>query len=362
MKKLLATTVALLICGIACAQNIAQTLSETESLLGKRDPRLRIDLDTRIDLKYMEGNEPEYSNFTLQNMRLIVSGEIIPGIRYRWRQRLNKSTTANPDGSGAATDYIWVAFDLGHRKSWTVTVGKQLVQLGTYEFNYVGTNRYLSTQVNSDFENTRIGIKAAYQFLGQTFNFQVMNAGSQMTDDGHSTRGLAAAAMWNGSLFNDVIGTRIGYAAFQHNSSKIYQWVTAGVQINAGIVTTELDFFRGDRMIDYSSAVEIREGRHHIQDMSGAANILFNLGKFRPSVKGVWDRRKDMELNADAYGNLGIQALLEYYPFPEGLLKDLRFHAAYFYKHTSFEGSFSSLRNEGLHTALVGMRWVIPVK
>ncbi len=344
----------------ATAQTITQTLSETESILGKRDPRLKVDLDTRIDLQYIEGSNPEYSDFNLQNMRLIVTGEIVSGLRYRWRQRINKPTTTNADGSGSATDHIWVAVDLGHR--WTLTAGKQFVQLGTYEFAYNGADVYLSSLVNNDFTNTRIGVNAAYKFLGQTLNFQFMNAGEQMTADDYTTQGLAAAAMWEGSLFDGVIGTRIGYAAFQHNSSEIYQWTTAGLQVNTGVLTTEFDFYHGDRMMDYSSTVAIRTGKHHVRDMSGSANFKFAFGKWRPSVKGIWDRRKDMELNSDAYDNLGIQALLEYYPFAEGLLKDMGFHAMYSYKNTEFEGAFSDMESTGVNTALVGMHWIIPVK
>lgn len=362
----MAVAAALILCGAAGAQTttdgVIRQLAENETLLGKRDPRLRIDLDTRVDLRYSEGDEPEYSNFDLQNMRLIVTGEIVPGIRYRWRQRINRPTTTNPDGSGAATDHIWVAFDVGRRKNWTLTVGKQFVQLGTYEFNYNGADTYLNTQVNGDFTNTRIGINAAYKFLGQTLNLQLMNSGDQMTDSGHSTRGLGAAAMWAGSLFDGVIGTRIGYAGFQHTTSKIYPWFTAGVQINTGAVTTELDFYRGERILDYSPVVEGYSGRHHVRDMSAAVNVTVNLGKWRPAVKGIWDRRRDMELRSDAYDNLGIQALLEFYPFPEGLLKDLRFHAMYSYKRTDFEGAFRAMKDESVNTALVGMRWIIPIK
>lgn len=363
MKKTLATAAALFIIGTAGAQNITQTLSQTESLLGKPSPRLKIDLDTRIDLRYTEeGNETKYSNFSIQNMRLIVTGEVVPGIRYRWRQRINKPTSPNSDGSGAATDHIWVAFDLGRKKNWTITAGKQFMQLGTYEFEYNGADTYLNTQVNGDLENTRVGVNTAYKFLGQTLNLQVMNSGTQMTADGYSTRGLAAAAMWNGNLFDGIIGTRIGYAAFQNTSSKIYQWLTAGLQINTGIVTTELDFYRGDRMQDYGSIVEGYDGgRHHIRDMSGAANIKFNLGKWRPSVKGIWDRRRDMEIRSNVYDNMGIQALIEYFPFPEGLLKTLRFHVMYSYKRTDFEGVYSHLGHKGANTALVGLRWIIPI-
>lgn len=366
MKKNIAVAAVLILCGTAGAQtttnNIISQLAGNESLLGKRNPRLRVDLDTRVDLRYSEGNEPEYSNFNLQNMRLVVTGEIAPGIRFRWRQRINRPTTPNPDGSGAATDHIWVAFDVGHKKNWTLTVGKQFVQLGTYEFYYNGADTYLNTQVNGDFVNTRIGVNAAYRFLGQTLNFQLMNSGDQMTDSNYSTRGLGAAIMWAGKLFDGIIGTRIGYAGFQHNSSKIYPWFTAGLQINTGAVTTELDFYQGDRILDYSPVVEGYDGRHHVRDMSGAVNVALHLGKWRPAIKGILDHRRDMELKADAYENMGIQALLEFYPFPpDGVLKDLRFHAVYSYMRTNFEGAFRSMKDKNVNTVLVGMRWIIPI-
>lgn len=348
---------------LGCTAAGAQSLTDRKALLGNEGPMLNVALDSRFDLRYTGGKDgTEYSNFSMQNLRLVVTGEIYPGITYRWRQRLNRPATTNADGSGNATDHLWVAFTLGHKKEWTITAGKQVVQLGTYDFCYNAADTYLGTTIAQDFDNTRIGVNTAYRFAGQTINLQVMNSGPQMTSQNYSTRGFAAATMWEGSLLDNAIGTRIGYSVWQHESSDFYQWFSGGIQANTGIVTTELDFYRGDRYLDYNTIVTERTGRHHVRDMTAAANVRFNLGKWRPSIKGIWERRRDMELESNVYGNIGIQTLIEYYPFTAELLRGLRFHVMYYYRTTNFYGPFSETPDKGTHTAMIGMRWMLKVK
>lgn len=360
MKKTLLTLFAL----TTCATLNAQSILERKSLLGTEGPMLNISLDTRFDLRYSETDgSTDYSNFEAKVLRALVTGEIVPGVRYAWRQLINRPSTAMGDNSGAGTNYLWVAFDAGRKKNWTITAGKQTVKLGTYEFNYNAADLYLQTMVNGDFDFYRIGVNTAYTFApGQTFNLQIMNAGSQMTTPGYSSKGLAAAFLWEGSFLDNAIGTRIGYSAWQHRGKDIYNWFSGGVQGNIGVLTTELDFYYGDRYMDYSGTVATRTGQHQVRDMSAGANFKFNFGKLRPSIKGVWDRRRDMELKEDAYGNLGIQAVLEFFPFTKELLKGLRFHVMYSYRDTSFDGPFSGMDNRATHTALVGMRWLMKVK
>lgn len=323
---------------------------------------LNIKLDTRFDFRYTdEGGRTEYANFETKVLRVLVTGEIVPGVRYALRQLLNRPSTALGDGSGSGTNYFWIAFDAGRRRDWTITIGKQTAMMGTYEFGYNAADVYMPTMVNSDFDFYHLGINTAYRFAGQTLNLQLMNAGDQFATGDERKRAFAGALQWTGSLLDNLIGTKMGYALFQHHGSDFYQWLTAGLQINTGRLTTELDLYHGDRYLDYSTTVPQREGRHHVRDISAAANFRLNLGKWRPSIKGIWDRRKDMELDSNVYGNLGIQAALEFYPFKETLLKDLRFHAVYSYKHTDFDGPFTSMGTKWVHTALVGMRWLMPV-
>lgn len=345
------------------AATSAQSLLDRRTLIGTEGPMLNIKLDTRFDYRHTDQTGvSEYSNFETKVLRVLVTGEIAPGVRYALRQLLNKPSTALGDGSGSGTNYFWVAFDAGQKKQWTITVGKQTTLLGTYEFSYNAADVYMPTLVNSDFDFYHLGVNAAYRFAGQTLSLQVINAGNQFAAHADRNRALAGAFTWAGSLFNDVIGTKIGYAAFQHHGSEFYHWITAGIQINTGRLTTELDLYHGDRYLDYNATVSTREGQHHVRDLSAAANFKVNLGKWRPSIKGIWDRRKDMELCSNAYGNLGVQAALEFYPFDEALLKDLRLFAVYSYKHTDFDGPFSNMDSKRVHTALVGMRWLMPIK
>ncbi len=67
-------------------------------------------------------------------------------------------------------------------------------------------------------------------------------------------------------------------------------------------------------------------------------------------------------LTGNAYQNIGIQAVVEYYPFNNKHTKDLRFHAMYGYQSTDFEEEFANLSVQNENTFLIGMRWLFKVK
>ncbi len=326
------------------------------------DKMLNILIDTRIDVRTEtdNGNLNEL-RFYGQALKIWFAGEVIPGIRYRVRHRLNRSESPFQDGYSYATDYAWLAFDIG--KNWTITAGKQSVQLGTFEYDYGTADVYLSSMVNSDFINYKTGIEAAYKFSDQLLHFQLINSDpTQFATEKYKNKALAALVMWEGALFKKVLDTRIGYGIFQHDSNTFYNWLTAGLQLNTGRFTTELDYYLGERNMDYGSVVGIDLGRRFVRDQSAALNLEYNSGKWRPAIKGVWNQRYDKGYNSTAYDSWGIQAVMEYYPFSHSLVKDLRFHLMYSYSHTDFKGPFVDNSNLNSHTILFGTRWLFKAK
>ncbi len=328
------------------------------------DEMLNIMLDTRFDLNAaIPDGELDDVSFRGQTLRVWFSGEIVPGVRYRVRQRFNK--TQNPserDNLAGATDHAWIAFDVS--KNWTITAGKQAVQLGTFEYDYNGADVYLGTMVANDFDDYQVGVEAAWKFSGQTLHFQVFNVDSeQFSAPDYRKKAMGGAVMWQGSLFNEILKTRWGYSAFQHTKTKFYHWLTAGIQLNAGGFKTELDYYLGDRTMDYSATVgpEAADPRF-VRDRSASLNIEHTFGKWRPFVKAVWSERYDKTHASEVYETAGIQAVAEYYPFHREQLKDLRFHAAWMYSRTGFRGPFAGLEAKNSHTILVGMRWLFKVK
>lgn len=339
---------------------------ESQNILDKLlwdDKMLNIMLDTRVDFQTtFNGSSLDEASFEGQTFKIWLVGEVIPGIRYRVRHRLNKPQTPLREGYSGATDQAWVAFDLGQK--WTFTAGKQSVQFGTFEYDYNPADIYQPTMAFNDLDAYKTGINVAYKFLGQVLNLQVVNSDApQFASEEYKNKALAVNVLWEGNLFNDMIKTRWAYGAFQHSKTKFYQWLTAGTQFNFGKFTTEVDYYLGNRDMDYSAVVDVPElGSRYVRDQSASLNLKYDFGKWKPFVKGTWNQRHDKAFESNAYESLGIQAVVEFYPFANSLVKDLRFHAMYAYGKTNFEGEFAGLNNQDTHTILVGTRWLFKAK
>ncbi|MCD8187016.1 MAG: OprO/OprP family phosphate-selective porin [Rikenellaceae bacterium] len=360
-KKISLTLCALwMACGLFCQHR------ESQDLLKKliwNEKKLNIMLDTRFDLDTrITGGDVDFFSFNGQTLKIWFVGEIYPGIRYRVRHRLNRSQTPSErDNLGGATDHAWIAFDLGSR--WTLTAGKQSVQLGTYEFDYNPADVYLSTMVNDDFDGYQIGLDAAYRVEGQTIHLQLVNAGSpQFADERRRDKAMAGTVLWEGSLIGGALKTRWAYSAFQHSAHRFYQWLTLGTQVNVSSFTAELDYYLGNRMIDYSSLVGLPDENRYVQDQSAALNLKYAADRWHPSLKATWNQRYDQWCDRTAYESWGVQGAVEFYPFRQEVLKDLRFHLVYSYSQTDFKNRFSSLDSVDTHTILVGLRWLFKVK
>jgi len=327
------------------------------------DEMLNIMLDTRVDFRgTFNGSDLDETTFEGQTFKLWLVGEIIPGIRYRVRHRFNKPQTPLREGYSGATDQAWLAFDAG--KNWTFTVGKQSVQFGTFEYDYNPADIYQPTMAFNDLDAYKTGVNIAYKFLGQTMNLQVVNSDApQFASEDYKKKALAVNVLWEGNLADGMLKTRWGYGAFQHSKSKFYNWLTVGTQLNLGNFTTELDYYLGNRDMDYSEVVDQADlGTRYVRDQSAALNLKYNFGKWRPFVKGTWNQRHDKDLGNNAYESLGIQAVVEFYPFTNKYVKDLRFHAAYAYGNTNYEGAFADMSNADTHTLLIGTRWLFKAK
>lgn len=323
---------------------------------------LNIMIDTRVDMRanFNNGHEDELG-FKGQTLKIWLVGEIVPGVRYRLRHRLNKVQMPLRDGYSSATDQVWIAFDAG--KKWTFTVGKQSVQYGTFEYDYNPADIYVPTMCFDDLDAYKTGVNVAYKFIGQTLNLQVVNSDQpQFASESYKKRALAINVLWEGSLLDGALKTRWAYGAFQHEKSKFYNWLTAGTQVNIKKFTTEVDYYLGTRNMDYGDMVNnVDLGYRYVKDQSVSVNLKYDFGKFKPFVKGTWNQRFDKLNNNTAYQQSGIQAVMEYYPF-DGLLKDLRFHAMYAYNTTHFKGEYAKLENVNNNTILVGTRWLFKVK
>lgn len=336
MKKILYT-------GIFAISMFTQV--SAQELKVEKPKLFNIELDTRFDLK--TDFDSDYS-FQINNLKVILSGEIRPGIRYKIRQRLNKpQEPLGRDNASRATDHAFLEFDAG--KDWTFTVGKQSVKFGTFEYDHNPADIYLASLNFNDLDAYKLGVNAAYKYKNQIFNLQVVNADApQFASESFKNKGMGGLFMWEGNLFNGLLNTRYGVGMFQYNKHKGLPWVTIGNRLNLGGFRAELDWYRGKKH------AETLDEDVLAYDESLVLNLLYNIGKFTPQVKGILNYRKLTETDDKVINDKGIQFAVEYRPFEEKLLKDLRFHAVYFY-------SGDKVPDIHQNVALVGVRWLFKI-
>ncbi|MGM5631983.1 porin [Apibacter raozihei] len=371
MKKILSLLITVsCISGLLAQQPDSVRVADTNSESGlktvvdyllKNKELLEIRLDTRFDYqaKFNE-HETQESGFRGQTLKIWFTGEIAPGVRYRVRHRLNKPQ--NPlerDNLSGATDLAYIELDAG--KNWTFRIGKQVVQFGTFEFDYLPSDVYLTTTCYDDLDAFKTGLNVAYKTGKQVFNLQVVNSDApQFSTEKYKNKSLAGLFVWEGNLFNDLIKTRFGYGAFQHDSSKYYSWLTLGTKVTVNKFMAEMDWYMGDRNMNFSSVVPTVEGYRPVRDQSASLNLRYDFGKIKSLVKGTWNKRRD-QLTSSNYMTGGVQAGVEYYPFTNPLLKDLRFHAVYAYTRTNYNGDFKAMEGINQNMIIVGTRWMFKI-
>jgi hypothetical protein len=309
--------VCVVICLIFWAWGISAQYRESEDILKKLqwdDEMLNILIDTRIDLQSeFEDGGLDNAGFKGQTIRIWLAGKIIPGVSYRIRHRLNKSQDPLArDNYSSATDMAWIALDV---KDWTFTIGRQPMQFGTFEYDYNGADLYLPTMVCGDIDLYKTGVNVAYHISDQIFNLQVVNSDApQFATEEYAKKAFSANFMWAGSLFDKKLKTRWGYGLLQHDKSEFYNWLTLGLQLNFQNFITELEYYLGDRNINYGSVVDNSElGVRFVHDQSAALNLRYAPDKFHFLVKGTWNLRHDNDDDRDVYGITGAQAAVEYY-------------------------------------------------
>lgn len=327
------------------------------------DENLSILVDTRFDIQSIwQNNKLDQFSFKSNDLKIWLVGDITPKMHYRVRQNLNKTGNISRDGFSSATDQAWLSYDIDER--WTITAGKQSVQFGTFEYDYSGADVYLPTMIYNDLDASKAGVNVAYLIADQSLNLQVVNSdATQFASNDYKNKAMAVNFLWAGSLFKGKVKTRWAYGAFQHDKNKFYNWITLGTQLNIKKITAELDFYHGDRNMDYGSVVNNLDlGLRAVRDQSMSLNLKYDFGIWKLSVKGIWDKRYDRQSHKDAYERKGFEAVMECYPFTSRVMKDLRFHAAYTYSSTDFKGDYRNMADDNVHTLLVGTRWLFKVK
>ncbi|MGM9804183.1 MAG: porin [Muribaculaceae bacterium] len=338
---------------VASLCTIAAKSQETKAVVTSGDPSVSLKIDTRLDGTvttyggdYYGGSVPEtQAGFEGTYLKMIVNGRINERFSYSFRHRMYKDN-GNPKSFFNSTD--WVNLTYAPDDRYTITVGKQVVLVGTEEYDYAPIDVYFASYYWNHCNPYQIGVNIGYRVDDGNQLY------AQMTNSPYSTESLenmfAYNLMWYGTIA-PWLTTKYSVNMMEYQKGRYINYIALGHRI-------AIDRFSID--IDYMN----RYAGHHtkfFKDFTVSSKIDLKVGnRFNLFAKGGYDQNKaqgrDVDNPLDTYVLPGTSrgfwgCGVEYSPIVDRRNK-VRFHA---YWHSSSDDMPSS------NTFTVGVRWQMDV-
>ena len=350
-KSIIALFAIITIGGTAMAQevlNLKALESKIASLDQKNDAfNFYINLQNSANT-YFNSDDYEGMDFKTNQLRLEMRGEIVKGIRYRVRQRMNRGTAAeNLDNLSTATDIASISIDL--TKNLTITGGKQCTAFGGYEFDLNPIDVYQFSDMVDNITCFLTGVDFAYQMNDQQFRFQIVNSRNSSLSDEYkmlnnveaNKYALGYTLNWNGSLFDGIVQTRWSYSLFQETKEMSTNLISLGTQVKLGKkAQLQFDWMNSSEDIDTKGIVS-----GMLNNAALATDVVYNSfiakidyrlnKKFNMFVKGMYetatnDGNENANLDDEFRTSYAYMTGLEYHPIAEGLKIFFTYTGRYF--------------------------------
>jgi len=290
---------------------------------------------------YFNSDDYQGMDFKTNQFRLEMRGEVVKGLRYRVRQRMNRGTSAEGlSNLSRATDIASISLDV--TPNFTITGGKQCTAFGGFEFDLNPIDIYQYSDMIDNMDNFLTGVDFAYTNNNQEYRFQVVNARTDSFDavysgvDGieASKNALAYTANWNGKLFNGKVVTRWSYTIIEDAKDMFTNYVALGTQVQISKkAQIQFDWMNSQEDLDRKGMITSM-----VNDDTRATDVEYNafVAKFdykiKPSfnvfAKGMLETASQ---NDDKYRtSYGYILGMEYYPTTENLKVFVNYTGRYY--------------------------------
>ncbi len=146
---------------LAMMASVLPAFSEVES----SGQLLNLDVQARMDYQYdiTDGHKvnPE-TGFKGKYLVLKLDGEIIKGLTYSWRQRLNK--LHDDQNFFDATDWVYLNYIIGR---WHFQAGKEVVAIGGYEYDRAPIDLYSCSVFWNNIPCYDLGVSAGFDLTSR---------------------------------------------------------------------------------------------------------------------------------------------------------------------------------------------------
>lgn len=208
---------------------------------------LRLDIQARVDYQMVRQGEMalgsnDYTGLHIDNAQsgfrgkyLVIraDGEIVKGLTYSWRQRLN---TLHEDANFFnATDWVYLNYNF---RGWNFQVGKEVIAIGGYEYDRAPIDLYACSVFWNNIPCYALGASVGYDVSkNDRLTFQVVQS-PFFTKENRNMYGYSL--MWNGhhSFFDAIYSVNL----FEYKSGEYINYISLGNKFTYKNVSLEFDF------------------------------------------------------------------------------------------------------------------------
>ena len=202
---------------------------------------LRLRLEARVDYmqEYVDDMKiNDNSGFKGRYLNIRMDGNLMDGLSYSYRQRLNK--TILNSSFFDATDWLTLTYKY---KNWSVSAGKQVVAIGGYEYDRAPIDLYFCSEYWNNIACYQLGVSGTYttsdgkdqilfQFCESPFR---RNPANVLNDEM-----FAYNLMWYGN--HGFFSTMYSVNFIEYLPGKYINYIVLGNRFSFGNFALELDF------------------------------------------------------------------------------------------------------------------------
>lgn len=333
---------------------------------------------------YLTDGQLDEAAFKLNAVRLEILGSFGKDFSYHFRQSYNKYSNPHAlDNLSSSVECALLNWNLNKR--FTLTVGKQTLQLSGYEYwvnpikirEFSDFNEYLACY--------QAGVNGAVNLSDtQQLNFQVVNNRNGSDDDvflygrpegvGEVRVPMLCTANWDGYFLNRALNLRYSASWGELAKGRNILYLTAGNVWEKGPVLAYLDFMYSREGVDCKGLVsELSANRpeggttaQHASYFTTIANLDYRIHThWNLYVKGAYETGSIYKANGiyekGCYRRTwNVQACAEFFPMKNS---ELLIFLHLLYKHHGLTGRAKALGAEAYNTQRIslGLVYTIPV-
>ena len=364
-----------------------QSLFERITKLEKKQDYFHLLLNLNNSFDVNQGNgDFQNAKFNMRQIRIEAKGNINETFSFRWRQRLNRTTSPTPDGidnmPSSAIDVAGIGVKTGD--VFSMFLGKQCAAYGGIEFDLNPIDIYEYSDMVDYMSNFLTGANFQFQLNpSHQLQLQVLDSRSASMEDMYgqgyeqSKVPLVYTVNWNGS-FGGVFNTRWSYSLMSQAKGYQSHYVALGNELNLNRFNAFFDVMYMREGIDREGIISGIVGNNnqggHLNDAEYLSFVLKAQYRFSPKwnifVKGMLENEGLSKDNKD--GNIrtiekgkyrtayGYLAGIEFYPLKSS---NLHFFLTYVGRHYSYTDRAKVLGCENYSTNRIslGYIWQVPM-